>query len=571
MCGYNNLAWGAVPRTPTKSMLGISGFGPNLNIVRDPRFGRNSELPGERPFLNGQYAKRYVSGMQQSDSRGHPLMLAYVKHLDAYSTENTGAGRGHDNYRISLYDFFDSYLPAYKAAFQEGNASGAMCSYNAENGHPSCANGWLLNDVLRKRWDQEDTLITTDCGAVTDVMNNEPLKAGSKELASAWTINNSTDLEMGDEVWAQGIPIAVKSGLVSEATIDQSVRRTLLPLFWAGIFDEPKTIGWLDLGAKDIGSDASRQIQQDAAAQGMVLLKNEKRLLPLKAGQKIAIIGPMATNHDLFSCYAQANGFAGGCFPGNNNSCSVTIGGGIAALNTGGMTSITAGVGIDCKPDGGPLSCNNQTAGIAPAVALAKSADVVVLVLGNDRSVEREGLDRTNTTLEGIQSQLATAVLAAGVPTLLILSNGGAIAFDELIEGSDAIVEAFNPGFGSPALADLLFGRSCKWGKLPVTRYPASYQTEQPMLQYAMSAAPGCTYRYYTGKPLFSFGDGLSLTTFGHRCACVALACSCTIENTGGMAGDEVLMVYDLLSAAIRHTVGALIRPRRNVSSTLSV
>ena len=405
-----------------------------------------------------------------------------------------------------MYDFFDSYLPAYKAAFQQGNASGAMCSYNAENGHPSCANGWLLNEVLRKRWGKPDALITTDCGAVTDVMNNEPLKAGSKELASAWTINNGTDLEMGDDVWGdpQGLALAVKNGLVSEATIDASVRRTLLPLFWAGIFDEPATIGWLGLGSKDINNHAHQQIQQEAAGMGTVLLKNNK-LLPLEQGKRIAVIGPMATNHDLFSDYAQANGFAGGCFPGNDNSCAVTIGDAIRDLNAGGTTNISAGVGISCTHDGSSSSCANQAAGIAPAVALAKQADVVVLVLGNDRSIEHEGRDRTNTTLEGVQSQLGTAVLGAGTPTLLILSNGGAIAFDELVEKSKAIVEAFNPGFGSRALADLLFGKRNTWGKLPITLYPASYQDEQPMLQYDMSAAPGRTYRYYTGQPLFSF------------------------------------------------------------------
>ena len=121
-------------------------------------------------------ASAMVSGMQERDSHGYPKMAALLKHFTAYSTETN---RGHDSYNISTFDFFDSYLPAYKAAFQQGNASGAMCSYNAENGHPSFANGWLLNEVLRKRWGKPDALITTDCGAVTDVGVRSPGEGGS--------------------------------------------------------------------------------------------------------------------------------------------------------------------------------------------------------------------------------------------------------------------------------------------------------------------------------------------------------------------------------------------------------
>eukprot|EP00041_Stephanoeca_diplocostata_P031796 m.1001336 g.1001336 ORF g.1001336 m.1001336 type:complete len:313 (-) comp24028_c0_seq43:178-1116(-) len=174
---------------------------------------------------------------------------------------------------------------------------------DAENGHPSCANGYLLNDVLRGKFGQEHAFVTTDCGAVSNMLG-PPANAASPEQACAWTINNGTDLEMGSTVWTEHMHAAYMGGLVNESTITRSSRRAFRQLMLAGRFDPPSVVGWSALGVDAINSSHSQQVAYEAALQGMVLLKNEGQLLPLKAGSNLAVVGPMAVNQDLMSDYA---------------------------------------------------------------------------------------------------------------------------------------------------------------------------------------------------------------------------------------------------------------------------
>ena len=209
---------------------------------------------------------------------------------------------------------------------------------------------------------------------------------------------------------------------------------------------------------------------------------------------------------------------------------------------------------------------------LAAALAVAKAADIVVLAVGVIDS-EGEGHDRPDMNLSDTQEALALAVLGLGKPTVLVLTNGGAISLDGLTEGSNAIVEAFDPAHNTRELASLLFGEANNWGKLPVTLYSHNYTTgagdlpAQSMQNYDMVRSPGRTYRYYQGRPIFEFGHGLSLTNFSHACTCQAtaaadnVACSCTVKNTGGLAGDEVVLVYDALSPEIRAAVRKASKP----------
>jgi len=286
-----------------------------------------------------------------------------------------------------------------------------------------------------------------------------------------------------------------------------------------------------------------------------VLLKNKGKTLPLKAGVNVAVIGPQATGSGLFSDYygddicpsgkREHGGFkAMGCVP--------TIAASIAAANKGGTTTNATGVSMRGK--------GTDAATLLEALALAKKADVVVLALGIDKSVEHEGVDRKDITLPGMQSALAQAIYKLGKPTILVLTNGGPLAIDSLVDGADAIVEAFNPAFGAPVLAKTLFGELNRWGKLPYTIYPEVYSSQVALNNYDMSKAPGRTYRYYTGKPLFSYGQGSSYTTFGMACKCSAASgcakppmnVSCTVTNTGAVAGDEVVMVFHQAGDAMR-------------------
>eukprot|EP00051_Salpingoeca_urceolata_P002175 m.47862 g.47862 ORF g.47862 m.47862 type:complete len:851 (-) comp11951_c0_seq1:94-2646(-) len=531
MRAFSNAGW---HRGNPGDFVALTGYGPNINIARDPRFGRSSELPGEDPFLNGIYAKHMIQGMQEKDAKGYPKMLAYLKHFTAYSRETN---RGHDTYNISTHDLFETYLAQYKIAYTEGNATGAMCSYNAINGFPSCANDFILNQVVRKMWGRPDAHVTTDCGAVSN-LEGPPVNAASGVLAASMTINNGTDIEMGSTIWADNLEDAVHAGATSEAAVDVSFRRSYLPHFIAGRFDPLDEVSWTKITTDVINSTAHQQIQYEAALQSFVLLKNDGGL-PLKTGSSVAVLGPMGeTRAGLLSDYAGDQQ----CF--TDFDCIPTIAEAIRAANSGGQTTDASGVDINSK----------DISKIGAAVDLAKAADVVVLVLGQDKSIEHEGHDRTDTALPGMQELFANKVLAVGKPTILVLCNGGALAIDNLMTGPAAIVEAFNPSVKGPsALAATLFGSENRWGKLPVTMYPHDYINQQPMTNYDMSKAPGRTYRYYQAKPLWPFGYGLSMTTFEFTCTTSSkLSFSCTVTNKGTMDGDEVLQVYHAAGADVR-------------------
>lgn len=517
---------GCCPDSP----IGLTGYGPNINIARDPRFGRSSEVPGEDPFLSGTYAYHMVSGMQEKDEHGYPKMAAFLKHFTAYSTESN---RGHDSYTISRYDFADTYLPQYERVFV-AQPAGVMCSYNAENGSPSCASNWLLNKMLRS-W-KPDAIVSTDCGAVNN-LRGPPVNAPDDATAAAYALMNGTDLEMGDVLFS-ALGDAVKRGLATAERITEAARRTFKIHFELGRFDPPEASSWSKFGLNDVNSSLHQQISYEAAAQGLVLLKNDN-ILPLKAGVRLAIVGPQAQAQEgLLEDYAADHI----CFNGTYG-CIITIEQGLREANKGGSVVVSPGVGVvDTSADG-----------IKAALDAAQAADVVVLALGTDRMhVEHEGRDRTDTALPGIQEPFALKVLALNKPTILVLTNGGALAIDNLMQRAAgqtagyAIIEAFNPGpVGALALARGIFGLENRWGKLPVTIYPHDYINQQPMTNYDMSLAPGRTYKYYQGKPLFPFGFGLSLTNFALSCSQQAsLSFACTVTNTGNLDGEEVVIVY---------------------------
>jgi len=542
---FNNIGWHRDAGTGT-NLIGLTGYGPNINNPRDPRFGRLSELPSEDPYHLGHYAVEFLRGSQAEDVNGYPLAITFLKHFTAYSMETN---RMHSNFNISLFDFFDTYLPQYAIAFKEGNAQGVMCSYDAENGRPSCANDWLLNTVLRGRWQQPDAFVSTDCGVVRN-LKGPPVNVKDNATASAYTINNGTDLEMGTDLMYTGLGLAVAAGQVNETTITTAARRTLVPLFKAGLYDPLDSSEWTKLGEDDVASAAHHQVRDEAAAQSFVLLKNEG-VLPLVPGKSIAVVGPISTAHDLFSDYLGDQvcpGTLPGKRPPKNFNCSTTIFDAIKAINSGGTTVNATGCSIS-----GLLE-----PGIAEAVEVASKADIVVLALGIDRTVEHEGVDRKSIELPGKQEILATAIYALKKPTVLVLTNGGPLAIDDIQSGAGAIVEAFNPGFGAPMLARTLFGRENRWGKLPYTIYTKDYTDEVDFSNYEMAKPPGRTYRYYTGTPLYRYGFGLSYSTFTLKCGGggkdFPMQFSCTVVNTGTMAGDEVVQVYHSAGAAIRAT-----------------
>lgn len=524
--------------------VGLTGFGPNVNVARDPRFGRTSELPGEDPYLNGEYAVEYVKGMQQVDEKGYVKMMAFLKHYTAYSRE---AGRGSDTYNISLHDFFDTYLPQYEAGLVRGGASGVMCSYNGENGRPSCANDFILKKVMREKWNRPDSIVMTDCGAVS-MMLHKPAYAPTPEHAAAWTLGNGTDVEAGTHVWVDHMIGAVQHSLIDESAIDDALRRVLTGMMKAGRFDSPSKVSWSEITADSIGAEDHTKIRDDAARQTAVLLRNLGGALPLQPGQTIVVVGPQANDGagylpDYYGdqvCPQESAPF----------DCIPTVYKSIRKINEKGQTFLFQG--IDEKS-------TDRTDRYDHALdAVSNLADVVVLAMGISRVSEQEGRDRTETSLPGLQNQFALDVLSIAaerdIIAVLLLTNGGALSIDDLLPARDysrvynadrstslveknlqlplcyqsgvsdaavgtistnlprryGIVEAYNPSLGMTSIVQALYGTgTISWGRLVTTMYPKRWAETHAVDQYEMAAGDGLTSRYYTGTKLATFGEGM--------------------------------------------------------------
>ena len=358
---------------------------------------------------------------------------------------------------------------------------------------------------MLRSW-KKDAIVSTDCGAVAN-LKGPPVNTGSgadgEMRAAAMALMAGTDVESGATLFGQ-LSKAIGKGLATEAALDAAVRRTFKMMFTVGRFDPANASEWNTFGLESINSTASQEANFEAGLQGQVLLRNDG-VLPIKPGSKVAVVGPQsASRMGMLSSYASYQFCHGNqTIQTPQSYCITTIEEGIRAANVGGVTTAADGVDIN----------SNATAGIAAALELARGADVVVLALGIDKSIEKEGTDRDDTALPGLQEPFAKQVLALDKPTVLLLTNGGALAIDNLTSRARnetapyAIVEAFNPNvLGARAVGAALFGAANRWGKLPITIYPHSFIAEQQMSNYDMAKPPGRTYKYYTGEPLFPFG-----------------------------------------------------------------
>mmetsp|Transcript_30025 Transcript_30025/g.73115 ORF Transcript_30025/g.73115 Transcript_30025/m.73115 type:complete len:688 (+) Transcript_30025:267-2330(+) len=548
---YSNINWHR--NVGPKELHSVTGYGPNINLNRDPRFGRNSEIPSEDPVLAGEYAVEFVRGCQEPDRNGHPRMLALLKHFTAYSSEEN---RGHSNFAITEFDLFDSYLEQYRRAFTKAQPAGLMCSYNAIDGHPSCANGRLLDLVIRGKWNQRDALVTTDCGAVNN-LRGAPVNASSDLMAAAIALNNGTDIEMGSLLWANNLEHAVRVGATTEDAVDAALRRQLLVLMKSGRFDPVNHTEWVSLTAEDVNSTLHQKINYEAALQSFVLLKNDG-LLPLKEGANIAVLGPQAVAQvGIFSDYSNSCE----CY-GCDYSCVETIGEGITRRNKGGQTWVEKAVDIN----------STDSSNLTRAIKLAQAADVAIVVVGTDRSIESEGKDRPYIHLPGLQENLVKAVVESGTPTVLVMVHGGALGIDDLVDGVGAIVDAFYPSrYGATALAETLFGDENRWGRLPVTIYPNAYIDIQEMSNYNMTTYPGRSYRYLQIEPVFPFGAGLSYTSYSFgepqlRVQLPAIEVSGNVTNDGHQDGDAILLVYHEPSTEIRSNLDHPVPAKRLIA-----
>ena len=600
---------------------GVNLWGPTLNIDRDPRWGRSAESPTEDPWWLSVYAQRFVQGVQQEHNpkgKGYLKAIASPKHFTAYTIdhgvdfqtppdERMYWSRGNYSGEVSAFDMMDSYLRQWQGAIQAGGARGIMCSYDAPNGIPSCANAALQVELLQKQWGLAGPVVT-DCGAIGLFYKLHNYTADAPHAIAA-ALHAGTSINCGDYFANEHgyLNISIDQGLTTAAMVDTAFKTAYRPLFEAGLFDPPESVPWTSTPLSDFGSDAHRHEAYEAALQSIVLLMNNDGLLPINpAGKSMAMVGPQSSNTgngDICGgytgplcpkegCRAFANGTADrGCY--NQHHCLDTIfdvfNHSVSAAN--GTASLELGVATP--------KFTESVEDIPKALQLVQRSDWTVLAIGSDTSQEGEVRDRLNISLSDAQKALIKGVLATEKPVVVVVTSSAGLGIDivkDMATGrkDTAVVDAGFLCDNQRALPDTILGKRNRLGKLAHTVYPEAFALHDlpiptarecgcnftaPMLpgQYEIctscskgffnmswrssaGVSPGRSYRYYEKEPLWPFGWGLSLTRFTlapTSPATLALASATpmqteselrsvklTVKNIGPLAGDEVVMAF---------------------------
>ncbi|KAG0482337.1 hypothetical protein HPP92_010421 [Vanilla planifolia] len=519
---------------------GLTFWSPNVNIYRDPRWGRGQETPGEDPSLAGKYAASYVRGLQQpSGGRSGHLRLkvaACCKHYTAYDLDNWhGVDRFHFNAKASKQDLEDTFDVPFKTCVMEGRVASVMCSYNQVNGLPTCADP-NLRKKIRAQWGLSGYIVS-DCDSIGTYFNAQHYTATPEE-AVADAIKAGLDLDCGPFL-AQYTGSAIQKGKVSIADVDNALANTLTVQMRLGMFDgDPATRPYGKLGPKDVCSPAHQNLALEASRQGIVLLKNDRRALPLRPSRlhSIAVIGP---NSDVTA--TMIGNYAG--VPCNYITPLQGISRYARVVHQIGCTNV---------------ACLGPNQPIDAAASAARRADAVILVVGLDQSVEAEGRDRDNLLLPGRQQELVQKVaVSSRGPVVLVVLSGGSVdisfARDDGLVSS--IVWAGYPGqSGGQAIADVLFGAYNPGGKLPMTWYPQGFVDKVPMTEMGMRADPargypGRSYRFYTGPVVYPFGHGLSYSKFSYTIARAPIEFSVKLD---GRRADVARLNSTATSHAVR-------------------
>ncbi|MGA3014510.1 MAG: glycoside hydrolase family 3 C-terminal domain-containing protein [Bacteroidales bacterium] len=524
---------------------GLTFWSPNINIFRDPRWGRGQETYGEDPYLTGRIGVAFVKGLQGNDPE-YFKVISTVKHFAVHSGPEPL--RHKFDAWCSEKDFYETYLPAFEALIREGKVYSVMGAYNRVFNVPCCASDLLLDEILRKKWGFNGYVVS-DCGAIWDMYHGHALVADS-EKASVLGVKAGCDLTCGDEYGS--LVNAVHDGYISEDVIDRSVKRLFMARFRLGMFDPENQVPYSKIPASENDNEEHRALTREVAQKSIVLLKNENHVLPLSDKiRSIAVIGPYANDTDVLL--------------GNYNgtpSKPVTILQGIRN-RVGKVTRVHYAMGterledLDNKKD----NIGNQTEILEKeALNSASHSDVVIFVGGISPNLEGEemkvevsgfsGGDRTSLDIPANQTELLRKLKQIGKKVILVLTGGSAISFIWEKENLNAILDIWYPGEeGGNALADVIFGDYNPAGRLPVTFYK-SVKDLPPFEDYSMK---GRTYKYFTGEPLYPFGFGLSYTTFSYSELALSesiafptdtVMIKLKLKNIGRVDEDEVIQVY---------------------------
>ena len=523
-------------------------FSPMVDLVRDPRWGRVMESTGEDAFLNSEFARAFVRGYQGDDVSKEDSMAACVKHFAAYGAAE--GGRDYNTVDISERMLREYYLPAYKAAIEEGCKT-IMTSFNVVNSIPSSANEWLMRGVLRKEW-AFDGVTVSDWGAVTELIQHGV--ASDKKEAAEKAIKAGVDMEMMTSCYVQNLEKLLEEGKIEIEIINEAVLRILKLKVQLGLFENPYKGADPKKEEKLFLCKEHRNAAREVAAASMVLLKNDNILPFNKEVKKVAIIGPYAEEHSILGPWA---------WQGKPEE-TISLKEGI--INKLGESNVIVSKGC------GIVDGTDQE--MEAALKLAKEADVVVLALGESTQMSGEGGSRAFIKLPGRQEELAKKVLKIKKSTAVILFNGRPLEIKELYENSTAILEAWFPGTeGGNAIADILFGDKNPSGRLSMSFpytvgqipvYYNSFNTGRPQTPKNINERYCSHYLDIPNEPLLPFGFGLSYADFSYCefkldkdtvTASSSIYTSVKVKNTSGIAGEETVQLY------IRDLVGSVVRP----------
>lgn len=519
---------------------GLTYWTPNVNIFRDPRWGRGQETYGEDPYLTSMIGESFVRGLE-GDNPKYLKAVACAKHYAVHS----GPEYNRHSYdaRVSMFDLWDTYLPAFRHLVTKAHVHGIMCAYNRVDGQPCCGHNELLQNILRNQWNF-DGYVTSDCWGVSDFIGYHKTHRSEVEAVSA-AVLSGTDLECGNLY--HYLEQAVNRGFITEKNINVSLGRLYTILFKLGMFDPAERVEYASIGREVIESDEHKQHALEMARKSMVLLKNDKNTLPLNKDKikRIALIGPNADNE-----HTQLANYFG--VPSDNVTPYKSL---TRRFGNKVQVDYIKGVGIMSRLEEGPS--------FAEIAREAKKADVIIFVGGISADYEGEAGDagadgygafvsgdRMTMSLPKVQTDLMKELKKTGRPLILVNMSGSVMSLEWESRNADAIIQAWYGGQSSgDAIADVIFGDYNPAGRMPLTTYMSDSDLP-PFEDYSMVNR---TYRYFKGEVRYPFGYGLSYTTFDYpsvECKSnvvktgESVDVTVTVRNTGSRDGDEVVQLY---------------------------
>ncbi len=519
---------------------GLTFWAPNVNIFRDPRWGRGHETFGEDPYLTSRLGVRYVQGLQGHDEN-YLKAAACAKHFAVHSGPE--ALRHEFDAVATKQDMRETYFPAFRACVQEGHVEAVMGAYNRTNGVPCCGSHELLIDILRDEWGFEGH-VTSDCWAIRDFYEGHKVTSNAQESV-AMAMTNGCDLNCG--TLYSYLVQAVKEGLVEESRIDEAVTNLFTSRMKLGVFDQKADNPFDRIPYSVVDSKEMRALNREVSTRSIVLLKNENNILPLdrKRLKTVGVIGPNADSRS-----ALVGNYEG------TASRYVTVLEGIQDY-LGDDVRVMYSLGCHLYKDRttGLAEANDRSSEVR---GICAESDVIIAVMGMDATLEGEQGDTGNEygcgdkpdlRLPGIQHDILRIAKESGKPVILVVLCGSATALTWEQEHLDAIVQGWYPGAqGGMAIADILFGEANPQGKLPVT----FYRTTEELPDFEDYSMKGRTYRYMTQEALYPFGYGLSYTTYDYSNVGFAgtpdirqgVEIHFTVKNTGAMDGTETVQAY---------------------------